>query len=147
MSATNKRNIILKALKTDLEEKLHSSNGYKTDPVNITRGAMIFEDVVEKPALCFYVFNDEKEEAFSSVSYRFLHVYILGFYDTDGYGDNSDDLHNLLDDVEYFIYNDFTYGNDTDVGDTLFFEGGVSEPCLEFRLNIRIRYKRATNTR
>lgn len=143
----SERNTILNQLKTDMQDYLKSAMGYSSDPRKIIRGVRIFEDVEAKPAISFWCYNDEREEAFSNTAYRFLHIYVYGFCDTDGYGDNVDDIHNLLGDVEYFLYNDFTYRDDTDVGDAIVYEGGVSDPCLEFRLEIRIRYQNTTNTR
>jgi hypothetical protein len=131
------RNTILNTLKSEMEDYIKTSRGYNTDPVKVIRGVIIFEDVEQKPALSFWCFNEEN---------RFLHIYIYGFCDTDGYGD-VDEIHKLLGDLEYFLYNDFTYTDDTDIGDSIVYEGGVSDPVSEFRLEIRIRYKNTTTNR
>ena len=140
------RNTILNKLKTDMEDYIKSSRGYHMDPVEVTRGIQMFEDIEMKPAICFWCYRDESTGQFSGGDRRFLYVYIYGYCDTDGYGD-VDDIHDLASDVEYFLFNDFTYENDTLVGDFTIYEGGAQDTASFFELDIKIKYSNTISSR
>lgn len=142
----SQRNTILTALKSDMEDYIKSSRGYEMDPVEITRGIQMFEDIEMKPSICFWCYRDETDGQFASRDDRWLHIYIYGYCDTDGYGD-VDDIHNLASDVEYFLYNDFSYTDDTFVGDFTIYEGGTQDPASMFELDIKIKYSNTTTSR
>ena len=140
------RNTILNKLKTDMEDYIKSSRGYETDPVEVIRGIQMFEDISMKPAICFWCFRDESEGQFAGNDRRILYIYIYGYADTDGYGD-VDDVYDLASDVEYFLHNDFTYENDTFVGNITIYEGGAQDPASMFELEIKIKYKQTIASR
>ena len=140
------RNTILIALKSDMEKYIKSSREYKMDPVEVTRGIRMFEDIEMKPAICFWCYRDESTGQFAGNDRRFLYVYIYGYCDTDGYGD-VDDIHNLASDVEYFLFNDFSYTDDTLVGDFTIYEGGIRDPASFFELDIKIKYSNTIYSR
>ena len=142
----SKRNDILNTLKEEMEDYIKSSRGYKSDLVEVVRGIQMFEDIEMKPVVAFWCYRDESTGQFAGRDDRFLYVYIYGYCDTDGYGD-VDDIHNLAADVEYFLYNDFSYTDDTFVGDFTIYEGGVQDPASMFELDIKIKYSNTTTSR
>ena len=53
------RKTIINQLKKDLEDNLHSSNGYKSDPVQIIEGITNFDEAIQRPILGAMVDSDE----------------------------------------------------------------------------------------
>jgi hypothetical protein len=134
------RKTILSTLKDDLTQKISSENNYNSDLMEVRWGVCVFEELTSKPALSFWCYNDTTEGQFADRDDRELSIYIYGFADTDGY--NTDAIHDLLDDVLYFLQNDFTYKADVYVGNAVVYEGGVQDPALVFELEIKIKYER-----
>lgn len=133
------RNDILKQLKTDLS-KISTSRDYNTDPTEVRRGSYINEDFSIVPAISFRCYDDRKKNLFGRTGIRWLHVYVYGYADTDGL-ENTDDIYELADDVEDFLYStDWTYTDDTEVGDMIVIEGGIQDPHSTFQLEVRIKY-------
>jgi len=139
------RNTILNALMTDMMDYLTPSRGYNVDLGEVKRGIYYFEDVSIKPAVCFWCYRDASEGAFNHVDKRTLYIYMYGYTDNTGVED-VDEIHNLASDVEYFLYNDFSYTNDTFVGDVVVYESGDNASGSMFELELRITYDKITNT-
>lgn len=138
----SERNTILQTLESEIKAKINSSNGYNTDLMEVRRGIAVFEEFAAKPALTFWCESDTTEEGqFGGVDRRELTILFYGFCDTDGY--NVDAIHNLLDDILYFLQNDYSYKDDVYVGNASIYEGGATDPALVFELSIKIKYERA----
>jgi len=136
----SQRKTILSTLKEELAQKITSANNYNSDVAEVRWGVCVFEELVSKPAIAFWCHNDSTVGQFADRDDRELNIYVYGFADTDGY--NTDAIHDLLDDVLYFLNNDFTYKEDVYIGDVVVYEGGVSDPALVFELQIKIKYER-----
>lgn len=139
------RNTILTTLKDDIEKYIKPSiDPYKTSIAEVKRGIYSFDTIVNKPAVCFSMDNDTNEDdVFDTVGsnqVRFLNIYLYSYLDNDEM-DKYDNIHALVRDVEYFLDNDFTYSNNTTVGDIGVIEGGASAPCSFFDMEIKIIYK------
>ena len=52
-----------------------------------------------------------------------------------------DKLHNFVADMEKFLYNNFTYRNNTTINDITIYEGGVTDPAGIAELDIEILYE------
>lgn len=129
------RNDILNTLKTELETI--------TSVVEVIRGIQIFENIVSKPAICFWCWQDElADHTHGTAQFRYLNIYLYGYCDTDGLG-NVDDIHELCDDVETFLYNSFTYKSKTYIGDIVIYEGGVTDPASIFEMELKIQYRKS----
>ena len=138
------RNDILEQLKTDLQDKLHSSNDpYESDIAVVKRGIYFMDDLAEFPAVCFSLgepADELNEDIEGTEQSRYLHIYLYGYVATDGLG-NHDDLHQLLYDIEYFLYNDFTYKDGVYLGDIGISERPVGENNISmFDMRFKIHY-------
>jgi hypothetical protein len=134
------RNNILKQLKTDLS-KIKTSRDYLTDPAEVRRGIHMWEDFTIKPAISFWCYKDQKFEG----TIRELFIYVYMYTDTDGLED-VDNIHNLADDVESFLYSsDHTYTDSTEVGDVVIYEGGIQDMASMAQLEITIKYSYGDN--
>lgn len=143
------RNTVLKQLKDDLKEYITSSRTssggrrYKTSPVEIKRGIHGSNDFTYKPVLCFTCYKDEVENEFGTYGTRWLYIYLYGYDDVSRYRDDDDAydaIHDLAQDVEEFLYNDFTYSEDVMVGDFICYEAGTNLPVTFFEVELRIKY-------
>jgi len=140
---TNDRNTILTQLKSDMLDKMHVGNGYNFTPGEIKRGIYTYEQCSIKPAIYFWCYRDEAAGAFANCEERRLHIYIYGYCDTNYVSDNKD-IHDLADDLEYFLYNDFTYTDDTALGDAIVYESGENSTGSMFEIECRVRYEKDT---
>jgi hypothetical protein len=135
------RNTILNTIKDELKEYITSSNDYNSDLMEVKRGIAVFEEFSSKPAISFWCETDTTEEGqFAGSDRRELTILLYGFCDTDGY--NPDAIHLLLDDILYFLQNDFTYKDDVYVGDATIYEGGTQDMAMVFELQFKIKYER-----
>ena len=143
---TTKRQTILDALETDIKVKVDPARGYETDgPATVKRGSYSITDG-GLPAIYFQCYRDESQGEFQSEGHRYMHVYLYGFAANDGVG-GQDQIHQLCNDMEYFLYQDFTYKADTKINDINVQEGGVQDPGSMFEMDLQIRYKKDLTTR
>lgn len=134
------RNTILNALKTELKSSIVGSGNYLTKANTVKRGIYMFADISPKPAICFWCYRDATDGDFGGDGVRWLHIIIYGY--TKG----MDEIHDLARDVEYFLYNDFSYTEDVLItSDMVIYEGGTRNPANEFGLEFRIKYDFTTS--
>lgn len=143
------RNDILKQLKEDILIHIDPSNTsaggrrYLTHPVEVRRGVYGSGDFNYKPVICFTLIRDEEVNEFGGDGLRKLHIYMYGYVDTKTYKSDDDaynDVHNLVDDIEEFLYNDFTYSNDTQIGEIVIHEAGVKYNLAWYEMTLTITY-------
>jgi hypothetical protein len=139
------RNTILETLKDEIGEYITTGNdNYEIGVAEVFRGYQLYDDCTNKPAVCVITVEDEKsEEAFGGHYDRLLHLDLMGYTTSDGY--THDDIHSLVRDLEYFLENDFTYKDDIYVGNIIIFEGGVTFPRGEMRMEVTIHYHTTTS--
>ena len=130
---------------------MKTSRDYSLDVREVKRGVFTFSEMINKPAIGFKCYadrvrGDEEDGTFANRADRFLHILIYGYTDTDGRGDDEESIYKLASDMEYFLYNDFTYTDDTFVGDFDYIQGNVVGYNL-FILEIRIKYSSVTTDR
>ena len=139
------RDDILNQLKKDIQDKVHEvySDNYTSSIVEVRRGIHSYEDMVNRPCVGFALREDElDEEVFASTGndqVRFLHVDVYGYVDVK-IEDDYEELHTLVRDLEYFFKYDFTYSNNTTVGNVRTLEGGVRYPVSYFDMEVQIQY-------
>ena len=131
------RNTILKQLKEDLTDKLNSNNDYNSDP-SIVQGVVEFMDVHQYPTVAFYMFRDTvRAENMDDNRERTMTILIYGYAET--HLNNFDNIHNLAEDVETFLYSDhWTYSDMTLLGDAEF--DTADNERSRFTLLINIEY-------
>jgi hypothetical protein len=121
--------------------KIKVSRGYKHQPAQIVAGFYKWTDFIVKPAIGFSMAGDVPDE-FSEAGQmiRWFKVFFYGYAQTDGAG-NTNTIYEVLQDVEDFLSStDFTYYNNTEIGDIDIREGGVSDPINFFLMETRIGY-------
>lgn len=135
------RNTIIKQLKTDIEDSIKCSRGYDTDPVEVKLGVVNFDQFAQRPAIGYWMFSDTKDEEYLDDNrYRILNFIIYGYSESDGLG-NFDSIYELANDVEKFLYStDWTYTDDTLIGDIVVTVGGVDNERCMFDLVIQVQY-------
>ena len=138
------RNTILTVLKDEITEYIKSTRSpYTSDIAEVRRGIHGHDEVVNKPFVGVAFENDNvDEEIFDTTGtdqIRRMRVYIYCFMSAKF--DNYDDLHAIIDDMEYFLKYDFTYKSNTYVKDINAIEGGVSAPTSFFDMYIEILYQ------
>ena len=147
------RNDIIKQMVTDLRVKIdpvRSDIVYSTGIGSVMRGNIHFEDMKDMP--CVVVANDEDEHqedtltmgdnAYSQV--RYLNFYLYGRLERDQQDEDADDLHNFLNDLEKFFRLDFTYKNDTTIGDIGYKEVESTDEHFFWDMDIAVGYRHDT---
>lgn len=130
-------NIILDTLKDELKDYIKVSRGYNTDLAEIKRGIYQFDDMLNKPSIAFWCFKNELEEALmGKAQLRILKIYMYL------YSNSITEIHDLIEDIEVFLYNDFTHKSNIFVGDSITYEGGISDPAVIAELEIAIKFTR-----
>lgn len=137
------RSTILDTLKDELKEKIHRGNNYNSQISEVKHGIYMFEDVMVTPAVFFWCYRDEAEGSFGNVEKRKLYIYMYGYLTPQSEGD-LDSIYDLIDDLEYFLYNDFTYTDDTFLGDINVY---ISDKTNVFEVELQIQYDKTTNVR
>ena len=139
------RNDILDAISTDIKDKIKISRDYKNDIAVCKRGIYTFQDCNTFPAIYYWCYRDEAVGSFASREDRLLHIYIYGYVKINNLEDNEE-IHNLASDIEYFLYNEFTYTDRTEVGDFIIYESGENASGAMFEGEFTIRYEKDTTT-
>lgn len=133
------RKEVLTQLKIDLETYLKTPK-YNSDPLEITHGIVSFDQVISRPAIGYFMPGDEiTEEYYDNNRQRSMTVVIYGYADT--HINNFDNIYNLAEDVETFLYSsDWTYTDRTLLGNIVIDTGGIENEKSMFDLEIRIIY-------
>ena len=143
---TTKRQTILDALEEEMKVKIDPARGYETDgPATVKRGGYEMDDG-DLPAIYYKCYRDTSKGEFGQEAERFLHIYLYGYAMNDGVG-GWDQIHQLCEDVEYFLYIDFSYADSVRSLDINVEDGGIDEPGSMFEIDILIRYKKDLTTR
>lgn len=117
-------NTILDELKEEMEDKIQATGEYETSPT-VKRGIATWgETEGKRPYVWFIPSETEIEELMGDTANVTISVDLYGYADTDGYG-NADRTHNLLKDVMYFLWNDYT--RQTVILGSMMDEGGMGE--------------------
>jgi len=137
----NQRKDIIIQFKTDLDEKFSIANGYNTDLVEVVLGIVSFDQFAQRPALGYWMYLDEKdEENYNTTRLRWLNFYLYGYTDGENMT-NYEKIYDFADDLEDFIMSsDWTYTNNTLLGDLIVTVGGVEEGRAMFDLIMKVAY-------
>lgn len=134
------RNDILTTLESDLVA-INGADPYDIDLKEIKRGIAFIDDFNSIPALSFWCYDAGIESRqMGGSTLRWLKIYFYGYTDT------VDDIHNLEDDLEYFLENEFVYRDDSfiEIETSIpIYESGVtdsSDNMNMFRLDVKIKY-------
>ena len=140
----SERNDILNQLKTDIVANVKSSSDhYSSDISKVKRGIFKWDVITDFPCVCFSLDNDTVDEDMfaenGTSQVRNLDVYLYMYCEATELEYNSE-LHQLVDDLEYFFNNDFTYKDYTYIETIGFIEGGISTNCSFADMRIKIKY-------
>lgn len=131
------RDDILTTLETDLVA-INGTDPYDIDLKEIKRGIAFVDDFNSIPAISFWCYDAGIESRqMGGSTLRWLKIY---FY---GYAKTVSDIHDLEDDLEYFLENEFVYRDDSVVQietSIPIYEGGTTDNMNMFRLDIKIKY-------
>ena len=134
------RKQILDQLKVDLAVIDSTHPSYVSDVREIIHGIVSFDQVTVRPAVAYFMTSDEVvEEHLDDNRYRRMMVTVYGYADTELY--NFDAIYDLAHDVEKFFYStDWTYTNNTLLGDIEIMNGGGDNTRSLFIMEIVIQY-------
>ena len=135
------RKTLLQILKKDLEDNLHSSNGYVSDPTQIIEGITNFDEAIQRPVVAFMLTSDVLlDEDLDDERERILSILMYGYEDASY--NNYSQLYDLIDDVEKFLMNTdhWTYAAQTLLGAVSLWTGGVDFNRAYFTLEIQVYY-------
>ena len=135
------RKDILTQLKTDLKDKLNSTNDYNSDPMNVIEGKVNYSEIYQFPTLSFYMFRDiVTDEHLGDSREREMSLIIYGYAET--HLNDFDNIHLLAQDVEEFLYNEdhWTYSDLTLLGDVEFDIINYDNEKSVFFLLVKIEY-------
>ena len=137
----NERSVIINQLKTDMVESIKSSRGYEQDPTEVKLGIQSFDYFAQRPAIGYWMFSDTKDDEYLDEDrHRMLNFIVYGYADTDGL-DGFDSIYQLADDVEKFLMStDWTYTQDTLLGDIVVSVGGIDNQRCMFDLVFQVQY-------
>ncbi len=137
----NERSVIIKQFATDVIANIKSSRGYETDPIEAKLGILSFDYFVQRPAIGYWMFMDTKDDEYlDDDRHRMLNFVIYGYADTNGL-DDFDPIYELANDVEKFLYStDWTYNQDTLLGDIVVTVGGTDNQRCMFDLVMQVQY-------
>lgn len=134
------RNTIVETLKTDMVKYVHSGRSpYTSDISEVKRGLYSPESVVLKPFIGISIESDINYQEVAGNNIRKAVIYIYCYMDSNL--DNYDKIHQMLDDVEYFLKYDYTYKDGTYMNNIGIVEGGLNVPCAFFDMYIDVIYQ------
>jgi hypothetical protein len=134
------RKQILNQLHTDLGVIDSTGGVYLSDVHEIIHGIVSFDQIMVRPAIAYFMTSDEVDQEYlDDQRYRRMYVTVYGYADTCL--ENFDGIYNLAEDVERFFYsNDWTYTNQTLLGDIEIMTGGDDNTKSLFIMEIVIQY-------
>ena len=137
----SERNTIIKQLGTDMREKISPALGYDTAVMEVKLGIVSFDYFSQRPSIGYWMFMDTKDDEYLDDNrFRTLNFIIYGYTDTDGL-DDFDSIYNFANDVEKFLYStDWTYTDNTLLGDIVVTVGGTDNQRCMFDLTIQVKY-------
>lgn len=134
---SSQANTILNTLKTELLSNIQVSNGYNTNLADCKRGAYQLDEMLNRPAIAFWCHHNSVDEYLTNNTLvKRLDIYLYM------YVDSVDGLHDLMEDVEDFLYKDFTYKTKTTIKNAPIYEAGISFPTSLTELEIEIKFVR-----
>jgi len=135
------RNTIIKQFGIDLVDSVKSSRDYETDPAEVKLGIVSFDYFNQRPAIGYWMFMDTKDDEYLDDNrHRMLNFIVYGYANTDGL-DDFDPIYELADDVEKFLMSsDWTYTDDTLLGDIVVTVGGIDNQRSMFDLVFQVQY-------
>ena len=142
MAITTSRKSILDDLKTWLEA-ITVANGYQTTVAEVKRGIHYADDMQNRPSLCFWNDKGPKKDLAGEQCERVLHIFIWGYIDIQP--GTYDNLDGLVSDVEACLNGSRANWDSSitqvDVGDSTYYEGGVTDPIGIFEMEAEIYYE------
>lgn len=136
------RNDILVNLQNDMLKKIDPARGYNINVRTVKRGIYTYDEINSKPCICYWCTADVTKGQYAGRDDRILDIYCYG------YSNKLDEIHNLLDDLEYYLCNDYNDNdvNTLEVGDAVIYEGGAHNPQYMFEINVKLHYSKLTTT-
>ena len=133
------RNDLLNDLQEEIKNELYWGNPkYDIGTTCVLRGVYQHTEIPSKPAICFSCYRDDLIRSFAGQQTRSLKILVYG------YANNTNDIHALAKDVEYFFLNDYSKNKRTEVGSIEFIEAKENDtvPCyFDMELEIQYDYK------
>lgn len=136
------RKEILAAIKTDIEDHVDPANGYNYQPFEVIHGIVSFDDFAQKPSVGYFMVSDEKNTDYAGRedAARIMTIYVYMYADTSL--GNLDPIYDFCADIEKFFYStDWTYTDQTLLGDINIIVGGVSNDKAMGDLIIQVHYQ------
>ena len=135
-------NDVLNTIKNEMSDYIKSSRTpYNSDISKIVRGAHGIKQAVNKPYVGVYIDNDEVFKRILGCNdiwmvttkiYCYMNPEAEGVYDK---------LHQMKDDIIYFLTNDCSHRSNTDIIKFTPIEGGVITTVNYFELLFTIKYE------
>lgn len=120
-------NIIMEALKDEIIEYIKSSRSpYTSDIAEVLRGVHGPDDVVNRPFIGITITDDPlKEVVHSGNNICEVKIMLYCYMEPGQLGDYSD-LHQMKNDIRYFLKYDFSHNSNTTVTNFSPIEGGTN---------------------
>lgn len=142
MAISTKRKTVLDTLKGWLEA-ITVANGYQSNVAEVKRGIHLFDEMVNRPAICIWNDKGPKIDLPGEQCERKLHIWLWGYVDVQP--GSYDPLDALVSDVEECLNtsqdNWPTEVIEVDVLDTTYYEGGASDSVGIFEMEVLIDYQ------
>ena len=137
---------ILETLKTELISTINGRGNYECNlsSKQVERGIVSWEETDGKRPYVWFILTEESlDELMGTSAHGELTVELHGYVDPAGSNAN---LHEVLKDIKYFLYNDFSY--DALIDSVLIHEGGNYKDLnmSGFLVSFRIPYQYTTTT-
>jgi len=130
---------IIEKFKTDMIDSIQTSRGYNTDPM-VKYGVYM---QTEAPSLPFVGFADDGiiiEQLMGGMALGWITIFVYGYSNWGGV-ESTNSIRDLALDVMYFIYNEYTYTNDTMFTSKLeILPGNDSNPVSVFSVELKVKF-------
>lgn len=140
--AVSNRRTVLTDLKTDLEA-ITVANGFQTTVAKVLRGIHTEEEFAgNMPGICFWNEAGPRKNFAQGRSERKLVIHIWGYVNVQADVGDYDALDKLAADVEKMLMTPArnAYWQFTEIGDTVYYEGGIDDPIGIFEMIVEIAY-------